>query len=55
MLNYYCYLYPGLDVGKVINCGENGFALVLVCEVAMGRPVGCEGGGEDKPGQEIVP
>ena len=54
MLNYYCYLYPGFDVGKVVNRGENGFALVLVGEVAMGGPVGCEGGREDKPVQEMV-
>ena len=39
-------LYPGLDVGKVVGRGEDGLALVLLVQVAVGGPVRGERRGE---------
>ena len=30
-------LYSGFDVGKVVDSGENGFPLVLLCKFSMGQ------------------
>ena len=30
-------LYPGFDVGEVVDSGENGFPLVLLCKFPVGQ------------------
>ncbi len=47
-------LYPGLDVGEMVNRGQDSFPLVLLRQVTVRRPVGSEGSGENEPANVVI-
>lgn len=49
------YLNPGFDVRKMVNSCEDGFPLVLISKVAMGRAICGERGGEYEPANVVIP
>ena len=47
-------LYPGLDVGEMVDRGQDGFPLVLLSQVTVRRTVGSEGSRENKPANVVI-
>ena len=47
-------LYPGLDVGEMVDSGQDGLPLVLLRQITMRGTVGSEGRRENESANVVI-
>ena len=47
-------LYPGFDIRKVVDSGQDGLPLVLLRQVTVRGTVGSERSGENEPANVVI-